>query len=68
MQEIRFNVQEKTFKANLEFKIRKRKNQRNEAFIKVIDQRLILQDSHHKLAALQFELPCENAIYKTKKN
>ncbi|GES90891.1 hypothetical protein GLOIN_2v1778530 [Rhizophagus clarus] len=67
LQEIRFAVQEKTFKANFGIQDMEKENQRNESFIKVIDQGLISRDSYRKLAALQSELPRESAIYKTKK-
>ncbi|GES91519.1 hypothetical protein GLOIN_2v1778530 [Rhizophagus clarus] len=67
LQEIRFTVQEKTFKANFGIQNMEKESQRNESFIKVIDQGPISRNSYQKLTALQSELPCESAIYKTKK-
>ncbi|GBB93934.1 hypothetical protein RclHR1_22590003 [Rhizophagus clarus] len=55
LQEIRFAVQEKTFKANFGIQDMEKENQRNELFIKVIDQGPISRDSYQKLAALPRE-------------
>jgi hypothetical protein len=67
LQEIRFSIKGKNFQANFGTQDIEKENQRNEAFTKVIDQGPIARDSYRNLAALQPELPRENAIYKTKK-
>src|SRR5436190_1892291 len=65
LQEIHFTIQNKNFQADFKTQDMEKENQRNEAFTKVIDQGPIARDSYRNLAALQFELPRENAIYKT---
>lgn len=67
LQEICFAVQNKNFQANFGVQNKEKENQRNEAFIKVIDQGPIARDSYRNLAALEPELLRETTIYKTKK-
>uniref|UniRef100_U9TJU4 Uncharacterized protein n=1 Tax=Rhizophagus irregularis (strain DAOM 181602 / DAOM 197198 / MUCL 43194) TaxID=747089 RepID=U9TJU4_RHIID len=56
LQEICFAVQNKNFQANFGVQNKEKENQRNEAFIKVIDQGPIARDSYRNLAALEPEL------------
>src|SRR5688572_24686083 len=67
LQEICFTVQDKNFQSNFGIQNKRKENQRNEAFTRVIDQGPIARDSYRNLAALQPELPRETTIYKTKK-
>ena len=46
LQEVHFFVQDKNFQANFGIQDREKENQRNETFIKVIDQGPIARDSY----------------------